>query len=154
MRRGGGMKRGLRGDMAFDTGVLLEFFSGSRAGEVVYRAMRERRVFPLITELNLVELHYVLCRKVGFEDASQKVSALVESGCIQVVETGRVSQRAARLKCERSISLADCFTIALGEEMGIPALFARREKELLTELDRRPFEVPILFLDEILDAQP
>ena len=40
------------------------------------------------------------------------------------------------------------------KEMGIPVLFARREKELMAELDRRPFEVPILFLDDILDAQP
>ncbi len=136
--------------MAFDTGVLVEFFSGSKAGEAVYKAMREERVFPLITELNLVELHYVLCRKVGFEAASQKLSALLESGYIQVVETSKVSRRAARLKCERSISLADCFTIALGEEMRVPALFAKSERELIEEVKRKPFEIAILFLDEIL----
>ena len=144
------MRRELRGDMAFDTGVFVEFFSGSAAGEAVYRALREERVSPLITELNLVELHYVLCRRVGFEEASEKVSALLESGCVQVVETGRVARRAARLKCERSISLPDCFTIALGEEMRVPALFARSEAELVRELERNPFEVPILFLDRIV----
>ena len=56
---------------------------------------------------------------------------------------------AAKYKCERSISLADCFVLALAKRLGCKALFTRREQELVKEMNKKKFDVEILFLSQI-----
>ena len=54
----------------------------------------------------------------------------------------------ADFECERAISLPDCFTLSLGKNRSLEALFAARERELAEEMERRPFDVEIRFLEE------
>ena len=147
------MKRELRGDMVFDTSVFVEFFSGSRRGELIYRSLKKGEIFALTTELNIFELLYLLCRKVGLEKSKELIAKLKESGCLEVFEVSRLVERAAAIKCERAISLVDCLTLALGEEMEVPVVFAVKELELMREIGRKPFKVPMIFLEDLIKSQ-
>jgi len=145
--------RELKGDMVFDTGVFVDFFSGSRGGEFVYRSLKEGKIFALTTELNIFELLYLLCRKVGLEKSKELITKLKESGCLEVFEVSRLVERAAAIKCERAISIVDCFTLALGEEMEVPVMFAVKERELVREIERKPFKIPVIFLGDLIESQ-
>ncbi|MGI0079451.1 MAG: hypothetical protein ACRECH_07495 [Nitrososphaerales archaeon] len=52
------------------------------------------------------------------------------------------------MKCIRSISLVDCVTIAIGELLALPVLFAKREKELVVEMKKKPFKTKLLFMEK------
>ncbi|MEM0321953.1 MAG: hypothetical protein QW613_06135 [Thermoprotei archaeon] len=79
------------------------------------------------TELNLFELSYLICRKAGWQKASAVVEALRNSGYLQVHDTHPYLEAAAKLKCERPISIVECITIAAEEALSLPVLFARHE---------------------------
>ncbi len=53
----------------------------------------------------------------------------------------------------RAISLVDCFTLALGEEMEVPVMFAVKERELVREIRRKPFKIPVIFLEDLIESQ-
>jgi hypothetical protein len=46
--------------------------------------------------------------------------------------------------------LADCFTLGLAKHVSAPAFFAFREKELVDENQRTPFDIRIIFLEDLL----
>ena len=52
-------------------------------------------------------------------------------------------------KCSRSVSLADCYVIAGAKHSQAAALFARHETELDEEIRKTPFDVPVIFLEDI-----
>jgi predicted nucleic acid-binding protein len=100
------------------------------------------------TELAITELRYVLCRKLGWRQSAERAKKLVASGYFKVEETPKLMNEAARIKCRMAISLADCFTLALAQEIGGSALFARNEQDLSAEMARKAFEATIVFLEE------
>jgi len=53
------------------------------------------------------------------------------------------------IKCRRAISLADCYVIALSEKIKGCAILAKKEKELIKEMKRKSFEIPIIFLGDL-----
>jgi hypothetical protein len=53
---------------------------------------------------------------------------------------------AAKVKCERALSLPDCFTLALAKIFNCKAFFVRKEEEIEKEIKRKSFEVGIEFL--------
>jgi hypothetical protein len=99
-------------------------------------------------EVALTELRYILCRGLGRAEADARVEKLLSSGYLMVEETSRLVAGAADYKCERAVSLPDCFTLSLGRHLSVPALFAGRERELLAEMERRAFDVEIQFLED------
>ncbi len=101
---------------------------------------------PHTTYLALSEAEYILCRQSGEETARQKLDSLIQSRIIEVVEDSFLLHDAARVKCGRAIALADCYTIALAQKLRGTALFARPEEDLERESRRRPFPVPVAFL--------
>jgi len=56
---------------------------------------------------------------------------------------------AGAYKCGRTISLADCYVIAIAELQHATAVFARHENGLDEEIRRKPFDVSILFLEDL-----
>ena len=144
------MRRELGGSIVFDTSTLLELIYSTEEGKKLKEALKSERVLGNTTEINIAELRYVLCRRVGEEESKRRVNALISSGYVMVHEISRLIDYASRYKCERSISLSDCFTLALAKKMEVPAVFARREEELLREMSREEFDVEILFLEDIV----
>jgi len=91
-------------------------------------AVSRLEVEALTHELSVVEMTYALCRRAGPAVALRKRDLLLRSGIVEVVPISELADEAALVKCERAISLADCFTIALARVYGCPALFAKRER--------------------------
>jgi hypothetical protein len=142
------MKSDLRGSYGIDAGALLELVYGTDSGIAMKEALISERMYAMTHTLALTELWYILCRRLGWEEAQGRVKALQHSGYIEVVNTEALMMEAAHYKCERAIALPDCFTLSLGKERKIPALFSRRERELEEEIERKPFKVDICFLEE------
>ena len=95
-----------------------------------------------------LERAYVLCRRLGWSEAERRVKALVASGYVTLHEVSRLMDAAALLKCKHGIAAGDCFTLAVAKRIEGPALFARREEELVKAIERGGFEVEVLFLED------
>lgn len=140
----------LTGDMVFDTSVLLELIIGSRAGRRLGELLKADVLRPLTTELNITELRYILCRKVGQQQSKDVIEKLLSSGYLRIAPINDVAEEATLLKCQRAISLVDCFTFALGKASKSGVLFAKHEKELDREIEKIPFDVTVLFLQDLI----
>ncbi len=73
---------------------------------------------------------------------------MLRSQIIQVYNTTDLAIQTGKIKCERDISIADCSCIATAKLSNAKAVFARKEKELAREMERKPFDVEIIFLEK------
>jgi len=102
------------------------------------------------TKLGLTETFYIICRKLGEIDAEKKTLDLVNSMLIQIYESESLHLGAGKIKCARSVSIADSYIIASALELNAKVVFARKEKEIVSEMRRKKFDVPILFLEDLI----
>jgi len=144
------MKREPKGAYATDASTLIELVHGTPMGERLRDAMLDETIETITHELAIAELRYILCRKMGKEKAKVRVEKLLASGYLVVEDVSELIETAADYKCEREISLPDCFTLSLGKERSLPVLFAWRERELTAEMERKPFDLDILFLEDFI----
>jgi predicted nucleic acid-binding protein len=142
------MKVDLKGKLALDTSALIELVYCDAPGRKLKEALQSDLIEAWTTELAVAELRYILCRKVGWHESSERVNKLLASGYIRVGETLTLIDEASKIKCRRAISLPDCFTLALAHEITGKALFARKEQDLTTEMQKKPFDVDVLFLED------
>lgn len=136
--------------MVFDTGVFIEFLAGTRLGASIREPLKSGSIRASTTELNIAELRYILCRRVGRRSSSEIIGKLVRSGYFRVFPVSELVEYASEIKCERALSLVDCFTIALGEKLDVNVAFARHERELDEEANRRPFKAKLIFLEDLV----
>ena len=141
-------RQDLKGKLAVDASALIELIACETLGQKLKQALEDDLVEAWTTELALTELRYILCRKLGWPESSKRVDKLLESGYFKIEDTMKLMNEAAKLKCCRAISLPDCFTISLAKEISGNALFARKEQDLTTEMQRKPFDVSVLFLED------
>jgi predicted nucleic acid-binding protein len=142
------MKTDLKGKLAVDTSALIELIYCDAPGQKLKKALESDLVEAWTTELAVAELRYVLCRKLGWHQSTERVNKLLASGYIKVEDTLKLINQASKTKCRRAISLTDCFTLALAHQIAGNALFARKEQDLTAEMQKEPFEVNILFLED------
>jgi predicted nucleic acid-binding protein len=145
-------RQDLKGKLAVDASALIELVYCEALGQKLKQALKNDSVEAWTTELALTELRYILCRKLGWSESSKRVNKLLESGYFKVEDTMKLINEASKLKCCRAVSLPDCFTIALAQEINGNALFARKEQDLTAEMHRKPFDINVLFLDN--QAEP
>ncbi len=144
------MKEGiLRGAFSLDGGVLLELLLSTKIGKPVFNALTSDSIVAYTSYVNLSEARYILCRKLGRELAWSKTDSLLSSNYITVVETDKLHDLAADIKCIRRLALADCYCLAVAERTGSKALFAFAEQEVLKEISTKPFDIEIVFLENI-----
>ena len=134
------------GRVAFDTSVLIELIEGTQKGTAVLEALASGRLTPHASWVNVMETEYIVCRKVGHEKARKSVFALLKSGFVAVEDTPLVHQTAANIKCERSISIVDCYTFAVAKVTSSVPVFASEEAEIVRETKKRPFDIQPVFL--------
>ncbi len=144
------MKKELTGSLVFDTSSVLELLYSTKHGTKLKEALKAEKVEGNISEITVAETRHVLCRKLGSEEAQTRLKNLLDSGYISVHESSKLIDHASEYKCKRRFSLVDCFTLALAKKMGVPALFAKREEELMKEMSSEPFDVEILFLEDFV----
>jgi predicted nucleic acid-binding protein len=141
-------RQDLKGKLAVDASALIELVYCEALGQKLKQALENDLVEAWTTELALTELRYILCRKLGWSESSKRVNKLLASGYFKVEDTMKLMNEAAKLKCCRAVSLPDCFTIALAQEISGTALFARKEQDLTIEMQRKPFDINVLFLED------
>ena len=94
-----------------------------------------------------MEAEYILCREHGWDRANERVEKMIQSRALEMVAEENVLHEAARIKCDRSIALGDCHTIALAQQLKATAVFARQEEDLEKEMMRKSFSVKLFFLE-------
>ncbi|MHA1710805.1 MAG: PIN domain-containing protein, partial [Candidatus Freyarchaeota archaeon] len=125
--------------MGTDLGrVIKEYFETMKLEEKVYCSL-----------YTISELFYVLCRLKGLGYAVEKMNMMLSSRVVEINNTVEMALEAGRLKCERAISIGDCSCIATAKITRSQAIFAKKEKEIATEMKTKPFDVEILFLTEL-----
>lgn len=137
-------KRGTR--YSFDGGVLIALALGDKRTTNLKEGLLRGEIIAYTSELALVEMTYILCRKIGWELANRKAKLLLTSGVVKVVSVSEIADEIVRIKCERALSLADCCTLALARIYNCKALFVRMERELEEELRKKPFDIELEFL--------
>ncbi len=143
------MRRELEGNLLFDTGPLVEFIGGTQLGAYVKERLQKGDLRPTTGELNIAELRYLVCRKEGWRRSSEIIGALIDSAYLEVLAASTFLEAAARMKCQRAISITDCLTITMGESLAVPVVFARHEKEIDREISKEPFKSEIIFLTDL-----
>jgi predicted nucleic acid-binding protein len=143
----------LSGSLSLDTSVIIELLPSSQLGRAVMEALIADSVEAHTSEVNLAEAEYVLCRRLGHDTSKSKVNNLRNSGYAVAADTEQVSRIAAQIKCKRALSLADCYTLATAKATASKALFAFREKDLDREMKRHPYEVEVIFLEDLVRAE-
>jgi predicted nucleic acid-binding protein len=144
----------LRGNTALDAGALIEYLTGTALGRVLreYFDHMEANETAYTSTLTVAETFYVLCRRDGLESAHQKLTQMIASNMIQPIGSIEMTLEMGKLKCERAISLPDCSCLAAAKETRARAVFALREAELTREMKRKPFDVDIIFLEDMVSS--
>jgi len=123
---------------------------GTKAGEIVkeyFESLRPEETANC-SIIMVSEIFYILCRLRGAAFAENKIKDMLESRVLEVWNLPELAVETGRIKCERAISLADCSCIATGKLANAKVVFARKEEELAREMERKPFDVEIVFLKE------
>ncbi|MHA1470452.1 MAG: PIN domain-containing protein [Candidatus Asgardarchaeia archaeon] len=142
------MKKDLTGILALDASTLIDLLMLSNRGKALQKALLDDLVDAYTTECAIIETKYILCRRLGWDQANVKVERLLASGYINVIKTEEIMDLAAKYKCDRRISLADSLVLALAKKLNCKALFSHKEKELAEEMQKKKFDVEILFLED------
>jgi predicted nucleic acid-binding protein len=136
------MKKSL---VAIDSSCLIALNSGEELVNKIKTNLKEKWV-AYCSEMAILETFYILCRKSNLETAQNKINALISSNVLNIIPIKKVLKEASKLKCERSIAIADCITIALAQNLDSKAIFYRKERELKKAIKKKPFQVELIFL--------
>ncbi len=101
-----------------DTGVLSLFYAGDERVRPFFGQIQSGRARGYISSINLAELYYKVCQKLGQETAIVRFHQT--QTILEAVETdGELAKAAGLNKCRYgSLSLADAFAAALTEKLG------------------------------------
>lgn len=80
--------------------------------------------------------------------AEDKISDMLKSQVLEICKSIELALETGKIKCERAISIADCSCIATGKLTNAKAVFATKEDEVIKEIERKPFDIEIIFLEE------
>jgi hypothetical protein len=119
-------------------------------GEIVRTEILQESKAVFCNRLALAEVFYTLCRRKGINFARETMKTLLETHYCRIDDSDELAFEAAAYKCERSVSLAGCFVLALARLKGLTAVFAKREKEIIAEMSRKRVDVPVLFLEDLI----
>ncbi len=146
-------RHGLPEALSIDSGVVLAYLLGEELGEFVRSEILlhdGRKVY--CNRFAVSELFYMLCRRRGQTFAREATEALLESGRLEFVSSDELDIRAGAYKCKRAISLADCYVLAVAKLSDAAATFAEREDDLKREMARAPFDVEMVFLEDLMKS--
>ncbi len=135
--------------LSVDSSVILVDLLGESNGELAHTVLEDRLKKLYFPHTAIAEAYYILCRRSGHEYAEHAIFTFLEGMFAEVVSSEELDQAAGRYKCERSISLADCYVIAAAKIRNASALFAEPETDLVREIKLHDFDVDILFLSKL-----
>lgn len=146
------MKRSARipSRLVLDSSVLIAYFLGEPTGRIVKEEiLTDPRKDLQCSHLALAETFYILCRSKGKAFAAEAMETLEKTGYLKPQASTDLDYSAAAYKCDRNLPLADCYVLALARKTRGTATFAQKESDLEEEEEKRPFDVNLLFLQDI-----
>lgn len=135
-------------EIVLDGGAIIEVLLLGNNSKL-YIEIEQDNIIPTITTLGILEAEYILCRQLGKHVSIQKVDDLLASDYFEIIYFDTIRRKVSSLKCNNAIAIPDCATICAALEKNIPALFAKREKELDKVLENKSFEIPIYYINEL-----
>ena len=137
--------------LSVDSGVVLAYYFGERVGEIAREEVLESTSKTVYhSRLCVSELFYVLCRRRGQRIAADYTRAFLDSGRSLLRDSNEIDMTAGACKCERAISLADCYVIATAMCHHASAVFAHHERDLDSEIKKKPFHMQVVFLEDLV----
>ena len=102
----------------FDTGPLLLYFGEDLRVKKFLDEIRHGKAVGSTCELNLAELYYKTCEKLGRETAQIRYLSIRRSGLSVVAPGESLSRLAGELKCKHrcKLSLLDAYILAVAIE--------------------------------------
>jgi len=125
-----------------DAGVLtLHFIDDLRVEEYFY-SLDDGRIAGYVTGVNLAEFYYKTCQKLGRQTADTWYYQIKRTR-LQIVHDDDLTRSAGLEKCRQplSLSLADCFALALAKREKALLLTTDRELSKVREIEVKFFEV-------------
>ncbi|MGQ9639839.1 MAG: type II toxin-antitoxin system VapC family toxin [Candidatus Bathyarchaeia archaeon] len=100
-----------------DAGVLFLHFIDDERVKSYFEEVAQGKAQTFISDLNLAEYYYKTCEKLGREIADLRYHQVRGSDIIPVATDEKLTWKAGEKKCKYrgSLSLADCFSLALSE---------------------------------------
>jgi predicted nucleic acid-binding protein len=134
-----------------DSGVVLAYYLDEQVGEIAREEILESTSSTVYhSRLCVSDLFYVLCRRTGRRVAVDYTRAFLDSGHGLLRDSDEIDMAAGACKCERAISLADCYVIATAICHHASAVFAHHERDLDSEIKKKPFDVQVVFLEDLV----
>jgi predicted nucleic acid-binding protein len=100
--------------VGFDTQALLVFYLGESGSDMVENCLNlvlQEKVKGYMNVINLAELYYIL-RRISKETADEKERNLKSFGVKLIFDNSKLWKRAAAIKADLALSLADAFAAA------------------------------------------
>jgi predicted nucleic acid-binding protein len=130
-----------------DAGVLIALALGNPLTKGLSQKIVDHQGSYVCTEIALCELSYILCRRLSWEMAWEKAHNLVQSSTVTTIPSHVLWTEAAKIKCNASIALPDCFTLAAARLTRGKAMFARQEREIVNALNMKQIPDLIEYLE-------
>ena len=106
-------------NLVLDACALIAYLRGEPGSEIVDALLSDPSVSCFAHSINLCEVHYHFLRAADEATATQVLLDLDSVGLIERSDIGRPFwRRVGALKPRGRISLADCFCLALSQELG------------------------------------
>jgi len=125
-----------------DAGVLTLHFIGDPRVEEYFTGIDEERLSGHICSVNVAEFYYKICQKLGKQTADTRYYQIKRTR-LRVVHDDDLTRSAGLEKCRQplSLSLADCFALALTKREKALLLTTDTELSKIREIDVKSFEV-------------
>lgn len=133
--------------IAVDTGILIEILEDSNLGKKFYQEVLESPQFQkiYISPLTDTELKYIFCRLNGYKESKELVTEFLKDFII--CSESELRDEAFRLKCMFSISIADCYSLAVGILFSVP-VYMKREEEIDQVINEVLTIVKVIILED------
>jgi predicted nucleic acid-binding protein len=138
--------------VAVDTGVLLEYLTGTDNGKKIDQLVFKNSfiISISVSPLTIVEIYYIVRRKT----TSQRTKTVVRDlkKLVKIIPIEEYLELTGEVKAETSFSIADSAIIALAEYRDIPVIFKKEqeiEKKLKKTISKR-FTSKIILIDDFI----
>jgi predicted nucleic acid-binding protein len=103
----------------FDASAMVAYLAGEPGAPVVHTILNDSSALCYAHAVNLCEVFYDLLRTADERRACQAIDDLLAAGVIERRDLSRAFwESVGELKSRGRISLADCFSIALAQNLG------------------------------------
>lgn len=140
-----------------DTGILIEYLSLDEEKPEEEKFLKrledtlletDKYQILYIPSIIKTELLYITCRLKGWEKAKATIDDFLSN--FVILRTPNLDEMAAQIKCKIPITLADCYTLAIGQFLSTPTFFIS-EKELTEEAQQiilEEFSIDLKLIDK------